>query len=61
MRLFNVASTQIGSGVQHQEMFKASTLPKEIQVQVACPLNVDDQNAQELKPRDLISHACKAL
>ena len=50
VRLFNVASTQIGSGVQHFEMFKASTSPKEIQAHVACPLRVSAQNAQESKP-----------
>ena len=31
VRLFNVASTQIGSEVLHQEMSKASTPPFEIQ------------------------------
>ena len=35
VRLFNVASTQIGSSVQHQEMFKASTPPNEIQAYAA--------------------------
>ena len=49
VRLFNVASTQIGSKVQHQEMLKASTPPIEIQAYAACPLSVDAQNAQESK------------
>ena len=55
VRLFNVVSTQIGSEVQHHEMFKASTPPKEIQAHVACPLSVNAQNAQELKPQELIT------
>ena len=49
VRLFNVASTQIGSGVQHHEMFEASTPLKEIQAHAACPLSVNAQNAQESK------------
>ena len=49
VRLFNVASTQIGSEVQHQEMFKASTSPIKIQAHAVCPLSVDAQNAQESK------------
>ena len=49
VRLFNVASTQIGSAVQHQEMFEAIAPPMEIQAHAACPLSVDAQNAQELK------------
>ena len=61
VRLFNVASTQIGSEAQHHEMFEASTPPKEIQAHVACPLSVNAQNAQELKLQELINHACKAL
>ena len=59
--MFNVASTQIGSRVQHQEMFEASAPPMEIQVHAACPLSIDGQNAQELKLQELITHACKAL
>ena len=58
--LFNVASTQIGSEVQHQEMSKASTPQIQIQAYTACPLNVDAQDAQELKLWELITHACKA-
>ena len=50
IRLFNVSSTQIGSGVQHHEMFEASTPPKEIQAHAACTLSINAQNAQELKP-----------
>ena len=50
VRLFNVASTQIGSGVKHHETLEASTPPKEIQAHVACPLSINAQNAQELKP-----------
>ena len=46
VRLFNVASTEISSGAQHHEMFKASTPPKETQAHVACPLSVKAQNAQ---------------
>ena len=45
IRLFNVASTQIGSGVQHNWMFEASTPLKEIQAHAACPLSVNAQNA----------------
>ena len=40
VRLFNVASTQIGSEVQHWEMFKASTPPIEIQACAASPLSI---------------------
>ena len=61
VRLFNVAFTQIGSKVQHQEMFEAGAPPIEIQACAACPLSVDAQNAQELKLQELITHACKAL
>ena len=61
VRLFNVASTQIGSGAKYHGMFKASTLLKEIQVHTACPLSVKAQNAHESKPQELITHACKAL
>ena len=61
VRLFNVASTQIGSGVQHQEMLKASTPLMEIQAHTACLLSINAQNAQESKPWELITHACKAL
>ena len=50
VRLFNVASTQIGSRVQHHEMLEASTPLKEIQAHVACPLSNNAQNAQESKP-----------
>ena len=32
VRLFKVASTQIGSEVPHQEMYEASTPPIEVQV-----------------------------
>ena len=42
-------------------MFEASTPPKEIQAHVACPLSINAQNAQESKPQELITHACKAL
>ena len=61
VRLFNVASTQIGSGVQHQEMFKASAPLMEIQAHTTCPLSVDARNAQESKLQELITHASKAL
>ena len=61
VRLFNVASTQIGSKVQHQEISKASTAPIEIQACAACPLSIDAQDTQELKLQELITHACKAL
>ena len=61
VRLFNVTSTQIGSGVQHHEMFEASTPLKEIQAHAACPLSVNAKNAQESKPRELITCVCKAL
>ena len=47
--LFNVASTKIGSEVQHQEMSEASTPPIETQACAACPLSVEAQNAQESK------------
>ena len=50
VRLFNVTSTQIGSGVQYHEMLEASTPAKEIQAHVACPLSINAQNAQESKP-----------
>ena len=49
VRLFNVASTQIGSKVQHREMSKASTPLIEIQAYAACPLSIDAQNIQESK------------
>ena len=61
VQLFNVASTQISSEVQHQEMSEASTPPIEIQAYAACPLSIDAQNAQELKLQEIITHACKAL
>ena len=44
VRLFNVASTQIGSEAQHQEMSKASTPLIEIQACAAYPLSIDAQN-----------------
>ena len=49
VRLFNVASTQIGSKVPHQEMYEASTPPIEIQAHAVRPLNIDAQDVQELK------------
>ena len=58
---FNVASTQIGSEVQHQEMSKASVPLIEIQACADCPESVDAQNTQELKLGELITHSCKAL
>ena len=61
VRLFNVASTEIGSGVQHHEMFEASTSLKEIQAHAACPLSINAQNTQESKPQELITRAHKAL
>ena len=60
-RLFDVASTQIGSRVHHQEMFKASAPLMEIQAHAACPLSIDAQNPQESKLLEPITHACKAL
>ena len=45
VRLFNVASTQIGSKVQHQEMSKANTPPITIQAYAACSLKIDAQDA----------------
>ena len=47
--LFNVASTKIGSKVQHREMSEASTPLIEIQAYTACPLSIDAQNIQESK------------
>ena len=61
VRLFNVASTQIGSKVQHQEMFKASTPLIEIQAYATSPLSVAAQIIQELKLWELITHTYKAL
>ena len=61
VRLFNIASTQIGSEVLHQEMSKASTPPIEIQAQAVCPLNIDAQDVQELKLEELITCAHRAL
>ena len=58
VRLFNVASSQIGSKVPHHEMYKASTPLIEVQAQAAHLLNVDAQDVQELK---LITYAYKAL
>ena len=49
VRLFNVASTQIGSEVKHQEVSEASTQPIKIQACAACPLSIDAQNTQESK------------
>ena len=49
VRLLNVASTQVGYKVLHQEMSKASTPLIEIQAQAACPLNADAQDIQESK------------
>ena len=46
VRLFNVASTQMGPRVQHREMSKASTPPIEIQAHTACLLSIDAQNTQ---------------
>ena len=46
VRLFNVASTQMGSEIQHQEMFKASTSPIEKQACLACSLSINVQNDQ---------------
>ena len=40
-------------------MSEASTPPIEIQAHVACPLNVDAQDAQESKLQELITCACK--
>ena len=54
VRLFNVAPTQVGSEVQHQDMSEASTPLIEIQACAACPLSVDAQNAQESKLQELI-------
>ena len=59
--MFNVASTPIGSKVQHQEMFEASAPLIEVQACAACPLSIDAQNAQESKLPELITCACKAL
>ena len=61
VRLFNVASAQIGSEVQHWEMLEASTPLIEIQAYAACPLRVDAQNVQELKLQELITSAYKAI
>ena len=44
VRLFKVASTQIGSEVLHQEMYKTSTPLIEIQAQAASLLNIDAQD-----------------
>ena len=61
VRFFNVASTQIGSEVQHRHMSEASTPLIEIQACAACLLSVDAQNTQELKLQELITSAYKAL
>ena len=61
VRLFNVASTQIGSKVQHQEMSEASARLIEIQVYAACPLNIDAQDAQESKLQEVITKALRAI
>ena len=61
VRLFNVASTQIGLEVLHQEMSKGSTQPIRIQAQASCLLNVDAQDIQESKLQELITHDYKAL
>ena len=61
VRLFNVASTQIGPEVQHPQMSKVSTPPIEIQAYAACPLSVDAQNIQGWKLCGLIISAYKAL
>ena len=42
-------------------MLEASTPPKEILAHVSCPLSVNAQNTQELKPQELITCACKAI
>ena len=49
VRLFNVASTQIGSKVLHQETSKASSPLIKIQAWTSLPLNVDAQDVQESK------------
>ena len=49
VRLFNVASNQIGSKFQHQEMSEVSTQLIGIQAYTACQLSVDAQNIQESK------------
>ena len=61
VRLFNVASTQIGSEVLHREMSEASTPPIKIQARAACPLNFEAQDVQESKLLELITCAYKAL
>ena len=61
VRLFNVASTQMSSEVQHQKMLEASTPPIEIQAHAACPLSADAQNMQESKLQELITSAYKAI
>ena len=60
-RLFNVASTRIGSKVPHHKMSKASTPPIKVQAQAAHPFNIDAQDVQESKLHELITHAYKAL
>ena len=42
-------------------MSKASTPPFKIQARATCPLNVDAQDVQESKLRELITRACNAL
>ena len=61
VRLSNVAPTQIGSEVPHQNMSEASTPPIEIQAYAAYPLSIDAQNIQESKLWELNTHAYKAL
>ena len=49
LRLFNVASTQIGSEVLHREMSEASTPLIKIQAQAACPLNHQCPSSSRIK------------
>ena len=58
VRLFNVASTQIGSKVPHWEMSESSKPLIQIQAYAAYPLSVNAQNIQE---SELITHAYKTL
>ena len=48
-RLFEVASTQIGCEVPHQEIYKAGTPLTEVQAQAASLMDIDTQDAQVLK------------
>ena len=58
--MFNVASTQIGSEALHQEMPKASTPLIELQAQ-ACMLNIDAQDVQVTKLRELMTSVITKL